>query len=602
MIADILAALKRDEREPVAIDIETTGTRLYQGDVLRGFAVTVGDDSWYLSVTHPGSDNVLVPEARMVVQAVARHHVVVMHNSAFDRAGLALAFGVEFDDWRIWDTQTVDWLLNENLDHRLKEIGARHFGADAKAEKLALTALEKGRTVEEVYRELREVENLRPRAEREKAADTRKRAREIAEGTKKSWATFTADDIADYAMQDTDLTLGLYHWQQSFLDTNPEYRAGLEREFAVASLAYRMTRTGVRIDPDVATAALEEAEARAAELQSLFPVNLKSPQQVAAMLYEDWGLPVPRRTKTGAPSTDKLALQALGYDERVGSLLEYRKLTKTIDAFYLPLLDRVGEDGRIHPSWNCHRVVTGRWSCSGPNLQQIPRDGAVKTIFVPAPGMVFVHADLPNAELRIAAILADEDIWLDAFMAGADLHQTMADAAGVPRQVAKTINFSALYGVGSRKLAQTLAQGTGTKPDEAQARRMLNAYWRAVPRVKRLFDGVAEAWVRRGRLPIRPWPGRFRHREGRFGPEASYKALNSIVQGSVGEAVKDWLLALEFGVEALDGRIVAQVHDAVTLEVPEAQAANAASLLQQAWDRVNPFTRLPWPLDVEFVF
>ncbi|HSK33167.1 MAG TPA: DNA polymerase A family protein, partial [Propionicimonas sp.] len=484
----------------------------------------------------------------------------------------------------------------------LKEIGARLFGADAKAEKKALDALKHGRTVDEVYRELRDVENLRPRADRESAVLTRQRAREIAAGTHKDWDTFTADDIAAYAMQDTRLTLDLHEWQQDFLAENPEYSEGIEREQRVAGLAYRMTRTGVRVDRDRAVAALEAAETRAAELQAGFPVNLKSPQQVAKLLYEDWKLPVSRRTRSGAPSTDKLALKGLSYDERVNGLLEFRSLTKQIDAFYIPLLDRVGDDGRIHPSWNCHRVVTGRWSCSEPNLQQIPRDGSVKTVFIPEPGYTFVHADLPNAELRVAAILADEDIWLDAFAAGADLHQTMADAAGVPRQVAKTINFSALYGVGPRKLAQTLAQGTGQRPDENLARRMLNSYWAAVPRVRRLFDGMAEAWVRRGRLPIRPWSGRFRHREGRFGPESDYKALNSIIQGSVGESVKDWLLELEIVCRNRGWRLVAQVHDAVTLEVPESDYAAAAAALQVTWDDINPFDRLPWVLDCEEVF
>jgi DNA polymerase I-like protein with 3'-5' exonuclease and polymerase domains len=601
MTREILDRLHVEYAEPVSIDIETTGTALYQGDIVRGFAVSVGDDSWYTPLTHPGSANMAPDEARAIVRAVQLHDVVPMHNSPFDRTGLALTFGVEFEDGQIWDTQTVDWLINENLDHRLKEIGARLFGSDAKAEKLALDELKRGRTVDEVYRELRELENLLPKAEREKAVVTRARAREIAEASRKSWATFTAADIADYAMQDTELTLALYHWQQQFLADNPDYAPAVVREFRVAGLAYRMQRTGIRVDPDVAAAALEVAETRAAELAAEWShVNLKSPLQVQTMLYEEWGLPCTRRTKTGGRSTDKAALQAIAFDPRVERLMEYRTLTKQIDAFYVPLLDKIGTDGRVHPSWNAHRVVTGRWSCSQPNLQQVPREGAVRTVFQPESGFTFVGADLPNAELRIAAILADETLWIEAFEAGRDLHQEMANAASIPRQVGKTLNFSSLYGVGSRKLAQTLAQGTGTAPDEKAARRMLAAYWRAIPRVKRLFDGLGEAWVRRGKLPILPWAGRFRHREGRLGfPEAQYKALNSIIQGSVGEAVKDWLLALEPEVARLGGRIVAQVHDSIVLEVPVGREGAATELLQSTWDRVNPFVRLPWPLDTK---
>lgn len=598
-MSSVLARLALDPSEPVAVDTEATGTRLYQGDLLRGVSVAVGSDSWYLPVSHPDSDNLPRQDVARVLRAVREHDTVVMHSGAFDRASLALGLGIEFEDDQVWDTLTVHWLTGEDRNHGLKGIAADLFGVDAKAEALALKALFRGRSVEDAYCELREVEKQKERAQREPAPVTRERARKLSAGTRRDWATVTADDIRAYARRDAELTLALYLWQQDYLNQHPEYRPALARERRVAGLAYRMTRTGVRVDLGRAEQALAAARKRLADLAGKWPhVNLNAPSQVADLMYGEWSLPVPRRTATGAPSTDKLALQALVSDPRVQDLLEHRRLAKEVDAFFIPLTDRTGNDGRVHPSWNAHRVKTGRWSCSEPGLQQVPREGPVRDVFVPEPGFVFVHADLPNAELRVAAILASEPLWLAAFRDGEDLHQAMASAAGVPRQVAKAINFSALYGVGPRKLAQTLAQGTGQPPDVTAASRMLDAYWAAVPRVKQLFDGLAESWVRRGRLPIRPWPGRFRHIEGRFGPELSYRALNSVIQGSVAEATKDWLLDLEPLCAAEGWILVAQIHDAVVLETPEGREDDARRRLQESWDRVNPFGELPWPLDI----
>src|SRR5690606_26797526 len=111
------------------------------------------------------------------------------------------------------------------------------------------------------------------------------------------------------------------------------------------------------------------------------------------------------------PSTDKDALEALSYDPRVVDLIEFRRLVKQTDAYYFPLLDRISKDGRVHPSFNAWRTVTGRLSCSGPNLQTIPRESTaaeIRKVFIPADGLVLTEFDLSQIEVRIAADLANE--------------------------------------------------------------------------------------------------------------------------------------------------------------------------------------------------
>lgn len=587
----------------VAIDTETTGLRIYQGDKILGFSYSVDDEDYYVPVNHPDSDNVPWATARDTMRWLARAaSIVVMHNSCFDRGVIEQAFGVTFRDEQIWDTQCGDWLMDEAADHRLKEIGARLWGFDAKAEKVALDELRRGTPVEEIYRELRSVENAKARKYREPATITRAKARDLAAATRRDWHTLTADDIREYAKQDTRLTLDLYHYQlREGPLVNPEFMQAMRREQLVLGQCYRFQHDGIRVNKERAAQALEEAEARLAEISEPWAhVNFRSPLQVAALLYDEWGLPCTRFTKAGARSTDKVAMEALAYDPRVHVLQEARKLAKQIDAFYFPLLDRCGDDGRVHPAFNPNRTVTGRLACSGPNIQQVPKEGPVRALFEPDEGMVFLSADLPSAELRVMALLTGEELWLDALRSGADFHQANADKMGLTRKVAKTVGYALPYGTGVKRLSITLAQGTGHAPDYAAALATKTAFWRGVPRVKRMLDGMAEAWERRGYLAIKPWPGRYRHFTDRTGYPRPYAGFNNVVQGTIAELVKDWCLALEPMVAALGGRIVCQVHDSIVICVPVDKAELARPMFQVAFDQVNAgkLDDLDWPLDV----
>lgn len=582
-------------RKLVAIDTETTGLRPYQGD--KATLVTFATDtaSWAL---RPAD-----------AKAVLRRYVtdgwtVVNHNSPFDRAVFATSFGVEIPDLQVQDTQAREWLLNENMDLRLKEgCATRRFGADAKAEKRALDALMRGRTQADVYRTLRQ--ELLGAGTKEPAAATRERAKVVAAATRRDWAQLGYDDdvFRDYGIADAELALDLYDAQDRDIDarrgTGRDVAPALERESLVAGLMYRLTRTGVRVNTVAAEAALAEARGRqrilAAELPS---IDLASAPQVQRWLFEELKLPVSKRSpKTGAPSADKEALERLRWHPAVEALLSWRELGKAISAYFLPLLDRQAPDGRVHASFSAHRVKTGRLSCSGPNLMTIPREdtnAAIRELFVPEPGMVLVSADLPNAELRVAACLAKERLWLQAFEEGRDLHQEMATAMGVSRSTAKTANFALLYGAGPKKLAGALARGSGQEPDLRAAYATVDRYWDAAPRVKRLMDGLGEVWPRRGYLPHRT-PGRYRHYEGAYGHEKPYTALNGLVQGGVANLVLSWMLEAEGALRELGARMCLQVHDSLVVEAAPGTEDQVARVLQAVLDDVNPYS-LPFPL------
>lgn len=630
----LLDRLQNRPDEVVSLDIETTGFALQAGDVLRGFGVGLGlsrqpkPRDVYLPFTHPDSPCLPPEYGRDVLEAIRRHPLIVMTNSPFDRLGIDVTFDVIFEDQQVWDLQTVDHRMHETADHRLKEgMGVRIFGVDAKAEKDELKALFKGQSAGEIFEQLR-FSYLHKHGLKKLPAGVSKelhrQARDLSLASKRDWATITAEEGHRYYVKDTRLSLGVFDWQTGWLEEHPEYAEGLPRAWQINGLAYRIRKVGVGVDRERAEALYEEANEAAEILAASFEgINLRSAAQVRRLLYETWQLPVREMTKGGKdqkknpplPSTNQKVLKMLTYHPGVADIIDARKLFKAISAFYLPLLDKVGPDGRVHPSWSPFRPESGRWSCAEPNLMQIPRRNKdpegkaeelmarVSDVFVPRPGYIFVHADLPSAELRIAAILSGEESWLEALRNGDDMHQLMADRANITRHAGKTQNYQNLYGGGGKRLAQTLGYATGKPFPLGRAYDMVRAYWAAIPRVRRLFDGLGEAWMRRGRLHIKPWPGVYRHRwnEMMQHPEPDYKALNAVIQATIAQLVNDWLLWVEPRVREINGWIVAQCHDAMTLEVPILHAVYAKELLQTGFDTINVglYDELPWPLDIE---
>lgn len=577
-------------RSFIAVDTETTGTRPFQGDrcTMASFADETG--AWALPAAEAAAE---------IRKHLSLGKTLIMHNSPFDRAVLHTSFDIDVPDDKVWDTQGCDWLLDENADHRLKEgLGVRMFGVDAKAEKDELRALMRGRSVAEVYRELRDEVNEAPRKERERATVTRERAREISAGTKKGWADLTFDDLAEYARQDAWLTWQAKWKQDELLEADGYVARDLKRQHLLGGLAYRMTRTGIRVNEQKAEAGLVSAEEEVAALAGKFTgINLKSPKQLAAHIFDEWGLPCDRKTKTGARSTDKAALEALAYDHRVLDLIEFRRVTKQVDAYWLPLLDRLGDDGRVHPSFNPWRTVTGRWSCSGPNLYTIPRESTSATIkdsFEPDAGLVLSEWDLSQIEVRVGADMAKEEALLSVYEKRGDVYQSMADAIGCDRHTAKVVVLMLGYGSGSKTLAQTLAAGTGNKPDVARAWRIMDNFWRTYPNLFRLNKGLEETAKRRGYVPL--WkPGRRRlfksphHKFPRY-----YTAMNAAIQGGAACLFLDVLLELEPAI-ADYGRIVLNVYDSAVIEHEPGAEGAISAILKGITADCSPYNiETPW--------
>jgi DNA polymerase-1 len=367
-----------------------------------------------------------------------------------------------------------------------------------------------------------------------------------------------------------------------------------ELELPLAHVLARIECRGIQLDTDklrvigaeIATSlvALEK------EIHALAggPFNISSPKQLADVLFGKLGLPVVRKTKTGA-STDADTLEELAALHPVpAKIVEYRGLSKLkgtyVDA--LPALVNP-RTGRLHTSFNQAVAATGRLSSSDPNLQNIPVrteiGRRIREAFVARPGHLLVSADYSQIELRILAHLSEDPAFLDAFRSGQDIHQrTAAEVFGVPaaavtaehRRIAKAINFGLVFGQGEFGLSQVL------RIPRAQAREYIASYFNRYAGVRAYMDGaIADARTKGESSTLlgrrRPLPD-IRSTRAQDRAYAERIARNTPVQGTAADLLKLAMLRVDAGIEAreppaADAHLLLTVHDELVFEVPEAR-------------------------------
>ena len=373
-------------------------------------------------------------------------------------------------------------------------------------------------------------------------------------------------------------------------------------EMPLVEVLVDMEWTGIAIDPAIfsrlskeLTADLQRLEAEIAAAAG-GALNLNSPKQLAAVLFEKLQLPILKRTKTG-PSTDADVLEELaGQGHEVPKLLlEYRELQKLRSTYVDVLPGRVNRTtGRIHTSFNQIGSATGRVSSSDPNLQNIPvrtaRGEEIRRGFVPAPGWKFVVADYSQIELRLMAHLSEDPAFIEAFRKGEDIHrQTAAIIFGVApegvtpemRARAKTINFGTIYGQGPFALSRQL----GITQEEAKA--FITEYFQRFAGVRSFLDRQVELARERGY--VETLFGRRRYipevRDKNFNLRAfgERQAQNAPLQGSAADLIKIAMVRLHRALreERLTGRLLLQVHDELVLEAPRAEVGAVSGLVKR---------------------
>lgn len=530
----------------VAVDCETSGWDPWT-DALRTVQVCAGPDRPVLVVDADAVD------ARVLAPLLASDDVLkVFHHGAFDlrflwRAGIAVS--------RVADTM---------LAQRLLEGGASGGPGSG------LASIARFRLGVELDKSVRDT---------------------FAGG-----GALTAAQV-QYGAEDAAATWGVFDQQWRELLGHGLVRVARIEFDAMPALAALQHR-GAGFDPVAWRALVAEVEARLPELESavqralvtesspqnLFgaePVNLESPEQVKAALD---------RLGIGVDTTRESVLSRYAAHPAVAALLQYREVSRVAQSWGGDWADRVAHiaTGRVHADWR-QIVGTGRMACSDPNLTQVPKDARYRACFPAGEARSLVIADYSQQELRILAAVSGDQVMASLFREGADLHRsTAAMVFGVAldgvsheqRAAAKALNFGLMYGMGAPAFARS------TKTDLATAKATIDRYFGAFPAVAAWLRDVEVTAKRTGR--VRTPLGRIRVLDAAEAGSVTL-ARNAPIQGAGADMTKR---ALGLVAQRLDARFGASpgepvgptlvVHDELVVEVPAADAAEAAALVEDA--------------------
>ena len=536
--------------ERISIDLETRDPHLTtlgpgwtrKDGYIIGIAVAAGDSSWYLPVKHDAGNLPRSSVMAWMKKMMATPHIEkIMHNALYD-LGWLRAEGIEVQG-KIIDTMVAAPLLNENRRWYNLDSLARDYLSERKDEKILRSAAE-----------------------------------EFGVNAKSEMFRLPSRYVGPYAEQDAAVTLRL--WERLRTDlVKDECTSIFELETSLIPVLLDMKTKGVRVDMDRAEQTKKELTARERAL-------LKEVKEETGIAIEPWvatsiakafdsvGVKYAATEKTGAPSFTKQFLA--NHDHPLAKkIVKIRELNKANTTFVETILEH-SHNGRIHCDFNALRsddggTVTGRFSSSNPNLQQIPaRDPEIKKmirgLFVPEEGCKWGSFDYASQEPRWLAHYCatltgvDRHPQIDEVVkmyheGNADFHQMVADMAEIPRKEAKTVNLGIMYGMGKKKLANVL------DITEEEATSLLNKYYQRVPFVKGLADmtsryasdrGVIRTWLgRKCRFDMwepvsytynKPLPQEQAMKEyggkGRIRRAFTYKALNRLIQGSSADQTK----------------------------------------------------------------
>jgi DNA polymerase-1 len=405
---------------------------------------------------------------------------------------------------------------------------------------------------------------------------------------------FAQVDVAratEYSGEDSEMTLqvhqALYPRLQNEAGLLHVYR---DIEMPVSALLARIERHGVLIDVELLARLSRELAERMVALEREAhalagqPFNLGSPKQIGEVLFGKLGLPVKKKTASGAPSTDEDVLQELAADYPLPArILDHRGLSKLKGTYTdkLPLMVNP-HTGRVHTNYAQAVAVTGRLASNDPNLQNIPirtpEGRRVREAFIAPPGHQIVSADYSQIELRIMAHISGDPGLTRAFAEGMDVHRATAsevfavapaDVTPEQRRYAKTINFGLIYGMGAFGLASSLGI------EKAAAAAYIDRYFQRFAGVKRYMDDTKRQAAERGYVETlfgrRIELPEIRGGNGPRRAGAERQAINAPMQGTAADLIKLAMIAVQGAIDTQRRRtaMVMQVHDELVFEVPD---------------------------------
>lgn len=320
--------------------------------------------------------------------------------------------------------------------------------------------------------------------------------------------------------------------------------------------------------------------------------NINSPKQLGVILFEKLNLPFAKKTKTGYSTSVDIMEKLQCEHPVVGKVLEYRQLTKLKSTYADGLAGYIGEDGRIHTTFNQTITATGRISSTEPNLQNIPirfeLGKMIRKVFKPEPGYIFMDADYSQIELRVLAHMSGDEALINAYNSDEDIHKITAskvfntpldEVTPLQRRNAKAVNFGIVYGISSFGLGQDL------NITRKEAQEYIKSYFKTYPQIKNFLDELVEQAKTRGyaitmynrRRPV-PELSSTNFMQRQFGERV---AMNSPIQGSAADIIKIAMINVNKRLksENLKSRLLLQIHDELLIETHESEVDKVRKIL-----------------------
>ena len=378
------------------------------------------------------------------------------------------------------------------------------------------------------------------------------------------------------------------------LASDPESQAVFDHiEQPLIPVVRGMERNGVMVDADFFTKLSKDYHRELDKIAKKIyqfagsEFNIKSPQQLSKVLFEDLGLPTKgiKKSKTGAYSTDAKTLEKLdGEHDIIHLITEYRELEKLLSTYIDNIPGMVSDDGRLHAQFIQNGTVTGRFSSRNPNMQNIPTrtdlGRKIREGFIAEKGNQLVSLDYSQIELRCLAILSGDPALIKIFKDGEDIHAAVASLiGGVPvadvdremRRKAKIVNFGILYGMGINSVKREM----GT--DRTEAEQFYNGFFTQFPKATAYLEATKEHAREHGFT--RTLFGRrrqFRNINSKLPfirAMAERMALNAPIQGTSADMIKLAMIGIDEWIEKAGhqehAKLILQIHDEIIYEVAE---------------------------------
>ena len=540
--------LKKMENEKLtAFDTETDSLDTKSAKLV-GYSFCFGDEeAYYVPVGHSYlgvPSQIAIDDALEGIEKIFQRHTIG-HNLKFDLS-LLYSQGLPKKE-NIKDTMILAWLADPQGSVGLDGVAQRYLGHDMI-----------------------------------KFKETVKKG--------ENFSNVPLDKATFYAAEDAFVTYKLYfRLLEELRDQKAQHliKEAEEVEFPFVNTLINMERCGIRIDTSFFEKLKQKTDVELGRLtKKIYDLagsefNINSTKQLGFILFEHLKLPPVKKTKTGY-STDEATLERLKeLHPLIDYLLKYRELFKLKSTYIDPLLKLAKKDdkNRIYTQFIHTGTATGRLASKNPNLQNIPvkteLGREIRKGFIAEDGYMLVGIDYSQIELRLLAHFSGDEALIEAFKSGRDIHLETAkklfgDKALEMRNVAKSINFGLIYGMGSKKLGQTL--GISAK----EAKEIIENYFKNFPTVKEYLQHIQDMARKNGYVETLLGRRRYFDFASASGARLAAflrEATNTVFQGSAADLIKMSMNAIDKNLDYEDERMLLQIHDELIFEVKEQKAS-----------------------------